>query len=173
MTAAKKPSIQATAARMRRCAPASVVSATSISFLPAAALPNSVQSASTAARQKRGMPIASGKSAAFHGQAVAAKMPYPARSMTPTDSASDAALGMRALPPRLVEGVDDHDHRDGDEDQDDRAREPRRLVAGDRDIEVVLGDLAEYQAQHEGCAWPAGEHHEVSDGAEDQRHQDV
>src|SRR5215510_14360808 len=173
--AAAKPMIQPMATRVRLPAPVPSVSWKSFASSAASpAPPKSVQSASVAARQKSGMPMTSGKRAAFHGQAVAATIPYPATSMISTESAREAFLcTRRRLSPHLEERIEDHRDGDRDQDQHDWPRQPRRLVARDRDVQVVLGDLAEHQAEHERRPRPAGEDHEVADTAEDQRHCEV
>src|SRR3954464_10053908 len=100
-------------------------------------------------------------------------MPQPATAMMRSASPSEARLGTRSLAPGLDSRVDDDGDGDEDEDHHYRPHEPRPVVARHRDIEIVLGDLAEHQPQNERHARPSGEHHEVADGAEDQRHDDV
>src|SRR5687768_12216763 len=100
---------------------------------------------SVAASEKSGMPMTSGKSAAFHGQAVAANTAYPEASITAIDRPTDAPLCMRRLAPRLEQRVNDHRYRDHDEDEHHGPREPRRFVARHRNVQVVLGDLAEHE----------------------------
>src|SRR4051812_20918768 len=100
--------------------------------------------------------MTSGNSAAFAGQLQALATPQAASSMTAMESASDALLGM-APPraPRLDDRVADHHDRDREQHHHDRPREPRRLVARDRDVQVVLGDLAEHEPEDERRARPA------------------
>src|SRR5688572_7542283 len=123
--AAKKPRIQPAATAVRFAVSPPTESWKSLASPPSAgAEPRRVHSASAAARQKSGMPITKGKSAAFHGQAVAAITPYPDTIMIRTESASDAFLGTRRrLSPRLEERIDDDGDRDGNQDEHHRPGE--------------------------------------------------
>src|SRR3990172_11233072 len=131
--------------------------------------PKSTHRTSAAAMQNSGIPITSGKSAAFHGHENVLNTPQPASAMMPSASASDALLGMRPLPgaraPRLYKRIDDHHQRDADEHQHHRPREPGRAVARHGDVQIILGDLAQHQAQDERRTRPARGDHEIADSA--------
>src|SRR5688572_29112150 len=92
----------------------------------AARLSRKDKTTSITARQQSGMPMTSGKSAAFHCQPFAAKAAYPASSAMPIASASEALLATGA-PAHLEEGVEHHCQRDDDQNHRHRARQPRRL----------------------------------------------
>src|SRR6266545_2983753 len=175
--AAKKPTIQPNAAAVLR----SVTSwgRWSESWKSCVAMRASgrriTHSTSAAARQNSGMPMASGNSAAFHGQASALTTAHAARIMLPMPSASDARLRMRVLArtPRLDEWETDHGDGEAEQHQHHGPRKPGRLVARHRYIEIVFSDLAEHQAEDERRARPSAQHHQVADGAEGKRHQQV
>src|SRR3954464_4234661 len=140
---------------------------------PASSWPKTAHISSAAARQKSGMPMTSGKSFAFSGQSSALYTPQPETAMMASARPSEARLGTFPRAPGLDGGIEDHGDGDQDEGDHHRTPEPRRVVARHRDVEVVLRDLAEDEAQHKRRARPSGEHHEVADRTEHQRHHDV
>src|SRR3954471_6998886 len=170
MISTKKPMIQVTASAVRRMMTSrgwSVESWKSAAAWRSPRAPKALHSASAAARQKSGMPMTSGKSFAFHGQSSAEMVPQPASSMMAIARAREARLCMRAPAragaPGLECGIADDADGDREQHEHNGPCEPGRLVARDGNVEVVLGDLAEHQSEHERRARPAGEHHEVAD----------
>src|SRR5260221_14229955 len=104
---------------------------------------------SAMARQRSGMPTTSGKSLALSGQDIALTRTQAAKSATAELRISEARLctGGPFRAPGLDRGVGDDGDGADQEDDDDRAGEPGGCVAIDRDVEVVLGDLAEHQPE--------------------------
>src|SRR5207248_6996956 len=173
---AKKPMIHAAARRVLRRATSGGCSCESLKSAASApaCLPKITQSASAAARKKSGIPMTSGKSFAFHGQSSALSVPHAESAMMASASASEVRLCMASpRAPGLEGGKDDHADRNDEQHHHHRPAEPRCVVARHRDVEIVLGDLAEHQAQHQRRARPAGHHHEVADRAEHDGHDDV
>src|SRR5438552_8098947 len=168
--------IHAAASRVLRRATSGGCSCESLKSAASAAscLPKITQSTSARARKKSGMPMTSGKSFAFHGQESALRVPQAESAMMASASASEVRLCMASpRAPRLEGGKHDHADRNDEEHHHYWPPEPRRVVARHRDVEVVLSDLAEHEAQHQRRARPAGDHHEVADRAEYDGHDDV
>src|SRR5690242_4194906 len=121
------------------------------------------------------MPITIGKSLAFSGQSSAAMVPAPETTITASDNASDERLCTGPLPgtPELGERIEHDPGRDGEQQEHERAQQPRSVVARDGDVQIVFSDLAENEPENERRTRVAGAYHEVAHRSGDQRYDEV
>src|SRR5216117_28905 len=151
----------------------STASASAEALRPVAATQNSA-----AARRNTGIPIASGKRAAFQGQAVAARTAQAETTMTRRLRGSDGLARTarpRASPgpPGLHERIGDDQDRQEEEHHDDGTPEPGGSVSSRRDVQVVFRELPQDQTEDERRPGPSGRDHRIAKGAEDEHRDQI